>query len=88
MVSYANDVKTGVLGVNADDIARHGAVSQPVVEQMAAGTSDKPVGTVWIAVRCGNRTTSRCFHFVGDRSRVIEQATTRGLIMLIKLLGC
>ncbi len=110
VVSYANDVKTGVLGVNADDIARHGAVSQPVVEQMAAGachvlrtdcaiatsgvagpsggTSDKPVGTVWIAVRCGNRTTSRCFHFVGDRSRVIEQATTRGLIMLIKLLGC
>jgi len=37
VVSYANSVKTGVLGVSADDINRHGAVSREVVEQMACG---------------------------------------------------
>lgn len=37
VVSYANEVKAGVLGVDAADIAAHGAVSREVVEQMAAG---------------------------------------------------
>ncbi|MDR1225800.1 MAG: CinA family nicotinamide mononucleotide deamidase-related protein [Prevotellaceae bacterium] len=37
VVSYANDVKVNVLGVNAYDIVRYGAVSQTVAEQMARG---------------------------------------------------
>ena len=37
VVSYANEVKAGLLGVNPDDIAAHGAVSREVVEQMALG---------------------------------------------------
>ncbi len=37
VVSYANEVKTGVLGVRVGDLEREGAVSQPVVEQMAQG---------------------------------------------------
>lgn len=37
VVSYANEVKRNVLGVNADDLERHGAVSRQVVEQMCAG---------------------------------------------------
>ncbi|GHT39010.1 hypothetical protein AGMMS49965_03900 [Bacteroidia bacterium] len=37
VVSYANEAKIHILGVNAADIAAHGAVSQPVVEQMARG---------------------------------------------------
>ena len=37
VVSYANEAKISILGVNAADIAAHGAVSQPVVEQMARG---------------------------------------------------
>ncbi len=37
IVSYANEVKASVLGVNAADIERYGAVSRQVVEQMALG---------------------------------------------------
>lgn len=37
IVSYCNDVKRQVLGVSPDDLERHGAVSRPVVEQMALG---------------------------------------------------
>ena len=37
VVSYANDVKINILGVSADDIKRHGAVSETVAKQMAEG---------------------------------------------------
>lgn len=37
VVAYSNEVKTNVLGVNAADIQAHGAVSEPVVIQMAQG---------------------------------------------------
>lgn len=37
VVSYSNEVKQHVLGVSEESLRRHGAVSRPVVEQMAAG---------------------------------------------------
>lgn len=37
VVAYANDVKEKVLGVSGEDLERHGAVSEPVVRQMAEG---------------------------------------------------
>lgn len=37
IVAYANSVKQGILGVNQADLMVHGAVSEPVVKQMAAG---------------------------------------------------
>ena len=36
-VSYANDAKTGLLGIATTLIAEHGAVSEPVVRAMAEG---------------------------------------------------
>lgn len=39
IVSYANSVKTGILGVNADYIATYGAVSEQVASQMAVGAA-------------------------------------------------
>lgn len=50
------------------------------------GTRFKPVGTVWIAVKCGEKTVSECIHFKGDRNSVIEGATNHGMVMLINLL--
>jgi nicotinamide-nucleotide amidase len=54
VVAYDNAVKIQVLGVAADDIARYGAVSLPVVEQMAEGVrrllqTDYAVATSGIA---------------------------------------
>ena len=39
VVSYANEVKTGVLGVDPADIEQYGAVSESVVRQMAEGAA-------------------------------------------------
>lgn len=44
VVSYANEVKVNVLGVNATDIEKEGAVSETVVVQMAEGVK-KLMGT-------------------------------------------
>jgi len=37
VIAYSNDVKQELLGVHADTIARHGAVSEAVAVEMAAG---------------------------------------------------
>lgn len=50
------------------------------------GSAFKPVGTVWFAVKYGERTVSECIRFEGDRDQVIESATNHGLVMLINLL--
>jgi len=41
MVTYANEIKAGWLGVNATSLIAFGAVSIPVVEEMAAGALEK-----------------------------------------------
>jgi nicotinamide-nucleotide amidase len=46
VISYANRVKVELLGVNADDLAAEGAVSEIVARQMAAGVKSK-LGTDW-----------------------------------------
>jgi nicotinamide-nucleotide amidase len=46
IISYANQVKIDLLGVNEADLAREGAVSETVACQMAAGVKAK-LGTDW-----------------------------------------
>lgn len=104
VVSYANDVKTNVLGVEASDIEIRGAVSREVAEQMATGacrtlgcdcavatsgiagpgggTKAKPIGTVWIAAATPDGVTSRLLHLPGNRSRIIDRASTEALLLL------
>ncbi len=41
IVTYSNDAKQALLGVDADVLSRHGAVSAEVVSAMAAGTLER-----------------------------------------------
>lgn len=41
VISYDNQVKVELLGVSEADLAEHGAVSDPVAQQMAAGVRDR-----------------------------------------------
>lgn len=50
------------------------------------GTQFKPVGSVWMAARYGNKTVSELKVFEGDRDTVIESATNHVMVMLIKML--
>jgi nicotinamide-nucleotide amidase len=49
-VTYANHIKESVLGVDHDDLARHGAVSEPVVRQMAEGALERAGADYAVAV--------------------------------------
>ena len=40
IISYADEVKVALLGVRESDLKEHGAVSRPVVEQMARGVCE------------------------------------------------
>ena len=108
VVSYANEVKIDLLGVNEQDIIDHGVVSEPVVRQMAVGacraigtdcaiatsgiagpgggTPTKPVGTVWMAAKCGDRVVAHVKQLPGDRDRVITRATLEAQLLLLSLL--
>ena len=48
-VTYSNDAKQDMLGVSAETLKTHGAVSEPVVEEMAEGAL-KGAATVSVAV--------------------------------------
>jgi len=109
VVAYSNDLKTNLLQVSFEDIEKYGAVSQPVVEQMAegvrkllrsdvaiatsgiagptGGTTDKPVGTVWIAVCSEEVMVSREFHFGSLRDQNILRATQASILMLKEILS-
>lgn len=50
------------------------------------GTSDKPVGTVWLAVAGPDGAVSRCELFTGDRSLIRQQAVSVVLQMLYQAL--
>jgi competence/damage-inducible protein CinA-like protein len=92
VIAYDNDVKVTLLGVDPADLAARGAVSEPVVRQMATGarsttraqvglavtgiagptggTSEKPVGTVWIAADVDGEVRSVGLRLWGDRDEI------------------
>ncbi len=81
VVSYSNSVKINLLGVDADDIEMHGAVSQTVVEQMARGAqmklgSDVAVATSGIAGPGGgtpDKPVGTVWMAAASKERVVSQ---------------
>jgi nicotinamide-nucleotide amidase len=49
-IVYANELKERLLGVDAALIARHGAVSEPVAREMAAGALERGGGDLALAI--------------------------------------
>ena len=102
MVSYSNQAKQDLLGVSAATLEAHGAVSEAVVREMAAGarklaTADwavavsgvaGPGGMVWLAV-AGPNGCSRAFvsYFAGDRAAVRRQTVVAALKAVLDLLA-
>lgn len=78
----AEQMVTGVCQLLGTDCA----VSTTGVAGPGGGTPDVPVGTVWMAARCGDRVVSQCKHIPGHRQRVIARATNDALLLLLSLL--
>lgn len=106
-VTYSNAAKTEMLGVPAELIAAHGAVSEEVVRAMAegavarsaaqvsiavsgvagpdGGSTDKPVGTIWIAWCLAKDCQTTLYHFHGSRHAIRQQALRTALRQLLAL---
>jgi len=50
MVCYSNEAKITLLGVSRETLAQHGAVSEPVAHEMAAGVRDRAGTTIGVGV--------------------------------------
>ena len=107
-VTYSNAVKQTTLGVKAETLEAHGAVSEQTVREMAlgaqalfqvdyaiavsgiagpdGGTTEKPVGLVWIAVAGKSGVVAHEFLFGHDRAINIERSSMAALFMLWRLL--
>ena len=101
LVSYANRIKAGFLGVTDEVIGTKGVVSGECVDQMASGalkmfdadialavsgiagpgggSDEKPVGTVYICVKYGEKVTNKRYNFDGDRDSVRQQTAHAAL---------
>jgi nicotinamide-nucleotide amidase len=100
VLAYENTTKVEMLGVEAADVEKHGAVSEAVAIAMArgvrsrlsadigisitgiagpgGGTSDKPVGTVWIALD-GRVNGARGLRLIGDRTEIRQRSAQAAL---------
>ena len=62
------------------------AIATSGIAGPGGGTPTKPVGTVWMAAKCGDRIIAQVKQLPGDRGRVIDRATTEAQLLLLGLL--
>ena len=108
MITYSNEAKINLLGVNEDTIYQYGAVSENTAKEMAAnikdiagahigvsitgiagpggGSTEKPVGLVYIGVSMENTTYIYKHFFEGDRAKVREQTVSAAIKHMLLLL--
>jgi nicotinamide-nucleotide amidase len=106
VVAYANEVKEKILGIHHETLIEYGAVSKPVVMEMAdgarkmfetdyalavsgiagpdGGTTEKPVGTTWIALATSKEIITGIYQLGENRQRNIRKAALAALGMLWK----
>jgi nicotinamide-nucleotide amidase len=108
VVAYANEIKEALLGVSAETLQEHGAVSAECALEMArgarralgadvalsitgiagpdGGSSDKPVGLVFLCVAAAEQTVAQEIRFTGDRDQIRRYATVAALHLARRLL--
>jgi len=108
IICYSNQVKRDLLGVPAELLEEHGAVSSEVVNSMAeqvcrvfgaecgiaisgiagpaGGGKGKPVGLVYIGIRCGDRSEIIENNFSGTRDQIREQSCGKAIEAMIDML--
>jgi len=100
-VTYSNEAKVSRLGVNADTLKNHGAVSKETAKEMAkgicktggtdigisttgiagpeGGTTQKPVGLVYVGLCIDGEVNYKRFQFRGNRQNIRERAVISAL---------
>ncbi len=63
------------------------AIATSGIAGPTGGTAEKPVGTVCIAIAKGVETFSHCYHFVGDRDRIVQRSAHTALLLLAQWLS-
>ncbi len=95
LVTYSNELKEGLLGVRAETLKQHGAVSEECVLEMAAGAlkragADVAIATSGIAGPDGGSPErpvgTVCVALVGDEAKAARRYQLRGTRDWIKLL--
>lgn len=62
------------------------AIATSGIAGPGGGTPEKPIGTVWVAVKYGSEVVTQLLHLPGNRSRVIDRTTMEAQKMLLKLI--
>lgn len=86
VIAYHDDVKRTLLGVSNGDLKAHGAVSEPVVRQMAVGARERFGSTISVAITGiagpGGGTLDKPVGTVWIASTVGEETTARRLNLI------
>lgn len=62
------------------------AIATSGIAGPAGGSTQKPVGTVWIATAVDGQVESHCHHFEGDRQAIQQAAVEKSLLSLLQRL--